>query len=224
MTELEMRTLFEQRYNNSSFTNHELGDDELYLYLNLEIERFVNTRFTGNNVRKQPFESDQKRIDDLRTLLITSNEINTFNTINEIPNGREITLPSDYRFYVNSYCNIDKIVNDIPQNGIWIINNIIRNKEIDKFIKTLYHSPIINNPKVFFRDSDKLTILIDEETTLNSFKIQYIKQPVKIENGVDCDLPDHTHEEIVEGAVSLALETSESSRSQTEQNKLLTKE
>lgn len=227
MTETEMITLFHQRYDNSSFTNQELGDDEIYLFLNLEVERFLNTRFTGNNVRQQGFEEDQKRIDDVRTLLIVSAEISSFASGVEIPNSKIVDMSvaalSNYRFYVKSYSKINKTVDGVVYTDSWISNEIIKNEEVEGFIKTAFNKPILEHPKVVFRDSD-LTVIYDDETTVTGFKLQYIKQPDKIASGVNCNLPDHAHEEIVEGAVSLALETDESKRFQTETSKLQTQE
>ena len=44
--------------------------EEIDLWLNTAIRKFVKTRYGGNNARNQSFEETQKRIDDLRTLLI----------------------------------------------------------------------------------------------------------------------------------------------------------
>ena len=220
-----MITLFEQRYNTSSFTNDELGVDEVYLFLNLSVERFINTRFTGNNPRQQAFEGgDRKRIEDLRTLLIVSGDITSASTNTEIPNSDNFALPADYRFYINSYSNIDKTINGTARTNAWVENDKIENDEVSEFIDTHYNRPIIDNPKAVLRSGVNLTILIDTETTLNKIKIQYIKQPDVIASGTNCNLPDQTHEEIVEGAVTIALEPTESKRFQTQDNILKSSE
>lgn len=225
MTETEMILLFHQRYDDSSFTNPELGDDEIYLYLNLATERYLNTRFTGNNFRKMSFEEDQKRIDDVRTLLKLSSILTSFTVGVEISNSQlvDISTLTDYRFYVKSFSRIDKTYKGVPSTGVWVPNKIIRNNDTDRFTKTIFNSPIIDNPRVVYRESD-ITVIYDEETTLTGFKLEYIKQPVVISSGTNSDLPDHTHEEIVEESVRLALETVESKRNQTELNVLNTAE
>lgn len=225
MTRAEMILLFHQRYDDSSFTNPELGDDEVDLYLNLSTERFINTRFTGNNFRQVGFEEDQKRIDDVRTLLTNSAILTGFTAGEEISNSQVVDISSltNYRFYIKSFSRIDKTVGGVPSTDAWVPNQIIGNHETDQFTRTIFHSPIIDNPRVVFRDGD-MTVIYDQETTLTGFKLQYIRQPATITSGQDSDLPDHTHEEIVEGAVSLALETIESRRNQTEQVKVDTVE
>ena len=45
------------------------SSDLILQYINDAINRFVTTRFTGMNYKLKSFEQDQKRIDDLRTLV-----------------------------------------------------------------------------------------------------------------------------------------------------------
>lgn len=48
--------------------------------------------------------------------------------------------------------------------------------------------------------------------------MSYLKRPatVSLEDNIDCDLAEHTHQEIVEQAVSWTLESIESGRFQTQ--------
>lgn len=68
---------------------------------------------------------------------------------------------------------------------------------------------------------DKVELLSSSEFDILSFYLRYIKKPDVIEyNVTDCELAEHTHEEIVDIAVSIALEGIESNRYQTNLNEL----
>ena len=45
---------------------------DIEYWLNIGLDKFVKTRYSGNNVKGHGFESSQKRIDDLRTLVSTA--------------------------------------------------------------------------------------------------------------------------------------------------------
>jgi hypothetical protein len=51
-------------------------------------------------------------------------------------------------------------------------------------------------------------LVTDGTYTINSYTIRYIKKPVDISltGAVDCELPSHTHREIIQEAVEMALE------------------
>ena len=94
MTAAEMLVYFRERYNLSSNVNFGKQDDELYLYLNAAVSRFIKTRVTGNNARQTGFQGDQKRIDDLRTLVTKASV--TLTAEAEISNGSNFPMPVDY--------------------------------------------------------------------------------------------------------------------------------
>jgi hypothetical protein len=141
MTSTEMLTLYRERYNISSNSNDDKLDDELYLLLNIGVNRFIKQRFTGNNFRGVPFEQDQKRKDDLRTLIKTSSDI-TANVggIPEIPNGKKYNIPADFLFLIKGYY---KITND------WFSSKPITHDESYKFIQTIYNKLLLEKVKYY---------------------------------------------------------------------------
>lgn len=74
---------------------------------------------------------------------------------------------------------------------------------------------------------DKIELLSEVDFDITKFYMRYIKKPAEMlndlatpANNVDCELSEHTHEEIVDIAVALALEGIESNRYQTNLNEL----
>lgn len=199
MTSAEMLILLRERYNLSSNSNAGKQDDELYLLLNTAIDIFVNRVFSGNNENSISFEQDNKRKNDLRTLIKNSQDLTPGNDFEPMSNGKSFSLPNDYRFIIKVFA---KLGND------WYPCDTIENEEINKFIKTPLNKPIIDTPKVIMNDNGGITLLFDSDLSLNSTKcrIKYLKNPVKIASGVNCDLPEHTHVAIVELANMIIIE------------------
>jgi len=83
---------------------------EIDFYLNRAMERFIKTRALGPNAGGKGFEETQKRMDDLRN--VTKNAILTPDpvSVDNKPNGRFVTLPTDlsdtYWFSINEEANI----------------------------------------------------------------------------------------------------------------------
>jgi hypothetical protein len=213
MTSSEMVVFFNERYQLSSNFKDD-KDDEVYLYLNAAVGRFIKTRFTGNNSRQANFESDQKRVDDLRTLYSKSSALSNISTISEISNGKQFDLPNDYLFLIDGYAEI---------NSNYVPCEKIVNTQKFSFIESSFNIPIIRKPKIFIYTSSKIACLVDPDdfSSFTNLKIDYIRTPNEITVSVNCDLPDHTHEEIVEIAVGLAIEGIENpTRFQTHTDKL----
>lgn len=69
---------------------------------------------------------------------------------------------------------------------------------------------------------DTIELLTGKDFDITTFYIRYVRKPIPVNfnTPTDCELADHTHEEIVDMAVSIALEDIESGRYQTNLNEL----
>ena len=69
MTYNELQVAFELEINqlDSNLTKPTTSDMEYWLMAGLD--KFIKTRYSGINFKRRGFEQDQKRIDDLRTLV-----------------------------------------------------------------------------------------------------------------------------------------------------------
>ena len=77
-------------------------------WLNKGLEKFWKTRYSGLNIKKTGFEQDQKRTDDLRTLVMTVvyNDDQIVKTDN---NKYSIKLPTDYVILLGDTAGIQPI-------------------------------------------------------------------------------------------------------------------
>ena len=68
----------------------------------------------------------------------------------------------------------------------------------------------------------EVELLTNGTFALQEYHFRYIKKPIEVSlvGGVSCELADHTHQEIVDMAVSMALEDMESQRYQSHLSEL----
>lgn len=110
----------------------QLLSEELDLELNRAMQRFINQRYGKNNVYQEGFEESQKRIDELRTLLVEYESGVTFKEV--LKPGSifvdQFQLPANYMYLVNQRSKI------FVDNCRTIDYNLIANQDISYFTFT----------------------------------------------------------------------------------------
>lgn len=218
MTSSEMHTAFKFGMDKLATLNYpNFLPEEIDLLLNQAQDRYVKQRYGLTNIKRQSFEETQKRTEDLKNLVLAVNLAPlAFATDNIDTNGRFFTLPVDHWFIVQerveiSYtdCNGDIVTELVEVRPI-------QHVEFDKVIKDSFKAP--DKTKVLrLMENARVEIIVDSTTTLNTYRLRYIKKPIRIvlSPAVNCELSDHTHQEIVDEAVKIALEGIEARRNQT---------
>ena len=110
----------------------QLLSEEIDLELNRAMQRFINQRYGKNNVYQEGFEESQKRIDELRTLLVEYESGVTFKEILK-PDSifvDQFQLPANYMYLVNQRSKI------FIDNCKTIDYNLIANQDINYFTFT----------------------------------------------------------------------------------------
>ena len=110
----------------------QLLSEELDLELNRAMQKFINQRYGKNNVYQEGFEESQKRIDELRTLLVEYESGVTFKEILK-PDSifvDQFQLPANYMYLVNQRSKI------FVDNCRTIYYNLIANQDINYFTFT----------------------------------------------------------------------------------------
>lgn len=189
-------------------------------WLNKGQDRFVKQRAFGNNYTGKSFEQNEKRIDDLRTIVKQSVLINSTN----VGTDYFVTLPTDYQFLFRHRCNTTDSL-----NGTQLVSGIQTDQdEINVFLIDPFWKPIFNEP-LYYILGNNIIYETKGNFSVDSALLTYIKKYAKIQYGsiysspttdIQCELPIHTHQEILDISISLVLENIESQRYQTNLSEL----
>ena len=188
--------------------------EEIDLVLNNAQQRIVKQRYGLNNNKRQSFEETEKRTEDLKN--ITVNSILTplaYASDNIDLNARFLTLPTNHWFTVQERCNITcTICGSSVTNLVEVIPT--SHSEFSKVIKDPFKQP--TETKVL-RLMEAGRVELISSCTIVDYRMRYVKQPtpVSITTNTTFELSEHTHSEIVDLAVSIALEGIEGKRTQS---------
>ena len=221
MTAAEFHTNFKFRMDKLDSLNYPgFESTEIDMLLNQAQERFVKQRYGINNNKRQSFEETQKRTDDLRNIVkrvsITPQATQAANK----PNGVFVQLPTtlnqEFWFAVNEECDIT--YEDCHEEDVTVRVPIrpIQHDDYNKTIKDPFDKPW--KEEIIRLASDTFYELIsDTGITIGTYYLTYLKKPINISltNNVTSELAEHTHSEIVDLAVQIALEGIEAKRQQT---------
>lgn len=201
--------------------------EELDYWINKAINVFVDTRYSGFNIKRESLEQTQKLTEDLKTLVKEVRAITlTAGGTTDKPNSYLVTMSttaSDYRIKMDEEVEITFTV---PQTGIVIT----KRQGITECTSDSYRT-YIDNPysehRLHYMEAKPLRLfknntveLISDGTyTITKYFLKYIKNPAVVSiistPNVSCDLPLHTHRSIVNIVVTMLLENIESIRHQT---------
>ena len=199
----------------------EMPPEVVDLLLNEAIDRFMKTRYGGNNIYQTSAEETQKRKDDLRMLLKTvevsmslvATEDNTYRVA--------LTSISDYRFLARLRTHVV-----FGNCEAWVGKiNLVQQDDLEVAKLDPFNETVVEEPLAYFEEGD-IFVLGTDTITYDLAKVTYYKQPAKVDilavPIVEFDMPEHTHKEIIQIAVDIALETIESQRGQTIKSQLNT--
>lgn len=194
----------------------ELLTSEIDLFLNQSQDRIVKQRYGISNIKKQGYEETQKRTDDLKAITRTITLLPAaYSTDNIDTNARFFSLPLDYWFTVQERANIS-----FPCGDSTTTTDVeVRPIEHNEFTKSIYDPFKKPNTRKVLRlmENGKSELIFDSSCTLNSYKLRYIKQPIRMSytGGVTCELSEHMHQEVVDECVKIILENIEAGRIKT---------
>lgn len=219
MTSSQMVAAFKFRLDKADSLNYpSFQNIEIDLLLNQAQERIIKQRYGSSNSKRESFEETQKRTEDLKVIVANAVLTPIANTSSNIDtNAQFVTLPTNHWFTVQERCTItypdckdDNKTSVIP---VYPIQHNDFNKIIDNsFLKA-------NKQRILrLMDQGKVELIHDSDSTIVDYKLRYIRKPVTISSVaplVNCELSEHIHDEIIDAAVSLALEDIESKRQQS---------
>lgn len=201
-----------------------LPSDTIMSFINEAIDKFWKTRYSGLNFKQRGFEQDQKRTDDLRTLVTK----HTYKDIDISKVNQEeytVTLPDDYVILLGDTAGIapaDGITNDCWEKDSEGNYKVKYSDTIEGTIETVdrikenslseYHLKYTKAKPIKLMQDNTITLYTDGNYKVAEYTIEYLKRPSKVtlvDTPTDeyTDLPAHTHMEIVKIAVQLILGT-----------------
>jgi len=183
----------------NSLKNKVFQPQEIDLFLNDQMSRFIENA-VNSVVASEGFEDIQKNLDDVRTLVKTDSsnaaEGGTLE-LKSFDRGKYILIPDDYlkRIRVSSDTYNDCLT--YRKRPVRMYDNEI----VDTILVTEFYRSHVKSPVGDIHNS-KINVY-EDNFTVNSIYLTYLTTyPSIVYNDTDCILPDHTHREIVDMAVS----------------------
>lgn len=190
--------------------------EEIDLLLNQAYKRWVKQRYGNTNPKRESFEETQKRTEDLKNVVKTAVLTPQAYSVDNIDtNSRFVVLPTDHWFNVQERVKLSYTCGGSSTEE-YVQVRPIQHVEFDNVISDEFKKP--DNTKVLrLMDNGKVEIIYASGTSVVEYRLRYIKQPVTVSltTGVTFETSEHTHQEIVDEAIKIALEDIEAKRSNT---------
>lgn len=202
--------------------------EEIDVYINLAINDFIDERYLPENNRlREGFEQSQKRIDDLRTLVKKNEELSVQNVelnaaLSDIFVDRA-AFPNDYRHLISTRCKINYNTQGIEftvysgkrepdgtkgndYEELTVKAKPVQSDDIYMLLSDPFNKPRIQEP-IYDISETGIDIYTNDDFIVDKIIINYIKEPaeVSLSQGVDTDLPKHTHGAIVDNTAKKIL-------------------
>lgn len=187
------------------------NSDLIFSILNEAQDRYVIINYIGDDQLEAETNNHSKNTDSIKSLLIEKELVSSGLT----PNGfNRFRLPynsnDEYFLYVHSMSKVRGTYKQYT-NTVKVDNQLVKYKDIPKYVQTAYNSPIVRQPAVALVSDPTtkymyLEVAIDKYTTLDSVILTYYRKPLRfntIGGATKCELPESIHSEIVDLAVNI---------------------
>lgn len=211
----------------------EFLDGEIDFYLNEAQDRFIKQRYGINNIYKAGYEEIQKRTDDLKNLVISRytnlssvlhyslSGDNVFRAdLNDLYSDENLNTPATEQYMLFIKAIAETCVSTDCCD--WSRVKLVQQDDVSSISGDPFNRPKLNKPIIFFEDGD-IFVWSAPGASINRFLVTFIKRPAQMNIGtyggpvVQCELSEHTHREILQMAVRIALENIESPRQQSQE-------
>lgn len=197
------------------------SDVSVSRFLNDEVKKFVRNKMDPDrNREREGFEADPVRLADLSTLVAEFEYIFPVETI--APDEYQILLPDgtsadpSWLYFAGGDLSMRKGLRTKTHVPVVLIR-----QNIGALLRRNPYARTQTNRVLSMIRKGVMTFLTDKRYILIDGKFTYIQHPKKVvislsgNDGVDCDLPEHVHHEIVALTVKTLLEAAQSQRYQT---------
>ena len=121
-------------------------------------------------------------------------------------------IPDDYFAFIGGESGLTRTANPVISVKEYVPNmRISSDGQLKRYRVRTGNQPWIREPRIYLRDLF-IHVLCDYETTLIDQRLIYVRKPDDILldeddaiNNVDCELPEHIHDEVVETALQIMI-------------------
>lgn len=203
----------------ATFSKEDFTRAEKDWLLNEAQKVFVKTRITGNNVSGTAFETTQKRIDDLSSLVVKFPQQPEIIPIGL--DGGVYELPLENLAYPYLYFIRGQATVLLPNSCTKLASlKLVQHDDLNYLLEDPFnnsdYSEIVFNFGRASNGNKSSIYLYPGIHSLGGIRLEYVKKPSRINYGgyayidgvaypqQECELPEHTHSEIVDLAVQIA--------------------
>jgi hypothetical protein len=207
-----MQYHFELKLNQFHTVEKSFTSTDVEVFLNLAQDQIVQERYSKKEGdRTSYFEVDEKTRMELGSL-IKNTVITSFVTSDAAlhPNGQFANLPSDFLYSLQEMCVVGySNCNDAMVAGTAKVLPI-RHDEYMMKIDDPFSKPykeLVWRMDYGSTGTKKHELIHASDNTISSYTLRYLRKPsaINIITGVDCELNESLHEEIVDRAIIIAL-------------------
>lgn len=191
--------------------NEKPNSDLIFSILNEAQDRYVMMNYVGDDQLEVETNSQTKNTDSIKSLLVEKELTPSSTTINGFTRYRlPYSSTDEYFLYVHSFSKVKGTYKQY-KDYVKVDNQLVKYRDLGKFIKTAYNTPIIRQPAVALI-SDPTTkymymeVATDAYTTLGNVTLTYYRKPLRFNTTTGankCELPESVHSEIVDLAVNM---------------------
>lgn len=200
--------------------------EEIDFWLNTAITRFVKNRFIGTN-NSVSFEENLKRTEDLKSLIVEETIVPIAGTIKPTSFIADLSGLSENKWFIISEevdirCTVlgQSSATNRRQGVTQCTADTYRSHIDDPYSEHVLHYEEAKPLRLVYQDT--IELITDGNYTIPYYYIRYLRKPTEVDVtvGTDCDLPEHTHDEIITIATSMVLENIEQPRYESHSNEL----
>lgn len=207
----------------------EILPEEIDIYLNNAELDLIKLRYGLNNIYHKGFEQNQKRVDDLKNLVVSNFcETVKLDLIDDY-NLFEVKLDSlyldevhenessfEYMFFIKGLAKVNYKSCSGYKKGIQVQQDDITSIALDPF-----NRPKANEPNFYFENGN-IYLWCSQDSSSDNFLLTFIRKPlgINLEEDISSELPEYMHNEIVQLACDRVLEDLESPRVNSHQKQL----
>ena len=187
------------------------SSDLIFSILNEAQDRYVMMNYVGDDQMEAETNVHTRNSDSIKSLLVEKDLTSVGLTSNGFTRYRlPYSTTDEYFLYVHSFSKVKGTYKQYT-DFVRVDNQLVKYRDLGKFIKTAYNDPIIRKPAVALVSDPTtkymyLEVAVDSYTTLGNVTLTYYRKPVRFNtiNGASkCELPESVHSEIVDLAVNM---------------------